>query len=207
MQLCQFALLFSFFTILAACSVTDEASSAEELKDYISDPEHRLCQQAEMNGYQVTVVYKPGDLLVHEEIGEEPTDPTVLEQLKKKYSNYHYFSLSISGKPEVHAADALVERFNDRIETLSLHIDGYVTLTTSAQDTIPLYDFLVNRTYGHKQSHDLIFVFDKQKSAGQDWIQFNLNEFGLGTGSHQFKFNLKDFEQVPKLKFNITSGA
>src|SRR5687768_13006576 len=105
MQLCQFALLFSFFTILAACSVTDEASSAEELKDYISDPDHHLCQQAEMNGYQVTVIYKPGDLLVHEEIGEEPTDPTVLEQLKKKYSNYHYFSLSISGKPEVHAAD------------------------------------------------------------------------------------------------------
>jgi hypothetical protein len=49
------------------------------------------------------------------------------------------------------------------------------------------------------KSTDLIFSFDKKKTKDQDWVQFNLNEFGLNTGNKRFRFNMKDLERVPTL--------
>jgi hypothetical protein len=46
-----------------------------------------------------------------------------------------------------------------------------------------------------------LFVFDKTKSKECEWVQFNLNEFGLGIGLQQFRFNLVEIEAAPKVRF------
>ncbi|HEY9006529.1 MAG TPA: hypothetical protein VIM75_10355, partial [Ohtaekwangia sp.] len=62
-------------------------------------------------------------------------------------------------------------------------------------------DFMLNRTYGMSNSTDLLFVFSKEKAKGKDWIQFNLNELGLGIGNQRFRFEMRDLENVPEVTF------
>lgn len=199
--------LFSLF-FLIACS-PKEVDSVEELNRYLLDPEHHLSQKSEINGYSITVTYKPTDLLVHQEIGEETIERPGLDSLQAKYSNYHYFILSLSknNKEALHQVEGGMDQYSELVQTLSFRMPSYVTLTTSAQDTIPVGDFIMNRTYGLSQSTDLLFVFSKAKSKDKEWLQFNLNEFGLGTGNQRFKFLTKDVERVPKLKFSVSTDT
>lgn len=83
---------------------------------------------------------------------------------------------------------------------------NYVTLTTASADTIPVGDFMLNRTYGLSQSTDLLFVFNKEETERAEWVQFNLNEFGLGAGNQRFRFKRKDLEDLPRLNFEKLSG-
>ncbi|MFZ6009497.1 MAG: hypothetical protein ACOYXT_04045 [Bacteroidota bacterium] len=201
--------------LVGACSTSPEVETAESLNQYIADPDHRLHQVGEIDRYYVTVTYRPADLLVYQEIGDQPSEVNTLETLKKKYANYHYFILSLSkrdadGSREeaLHqVGDGDMDQYSELVQTLSFRMRDYVTLTTSEHDTIPVADFMLNRTYGLSESTDLLFVFNKEKSLGKDWIQFNLNEFGLGTGNQRFRFMTKDIDQVPRLQFNVISGT
>ncbi len=96
--------------------------------------------------------------------------------------------------------------YSDLVQTLSFRMSHYVTLTTAPADTIPVGDFMLNRTYGLSQSTDLLFVFNNEKVRGKEWIQFNLNEFGLGTGNQRFRFRTKDIETLPGIDFGNMSG-
>jgi hypothetical protein len=60
----------------------------------------------------------------------------------------------------------------------------------------------LNRTYGLSSTTDLLFVFNKKKAAGTDWVQFNLNEFGLGLGNQRFRFSTMDLEETPQINFS-----
>jgi hypothetical protein len=75
-------------------------------------------------------------------------------------------------------------------------------LVTSQADTIPVGDYAFQRTYGMGSSNALLFAFPRAEKARPEWIQFDLNEFGLGTGSLRFRFRQQDLEAVPPLKFN-----
>ena len=204
---------FFFLTLLitgfciSSCSVS-EFDSAEKLNEYVASPDHNLSQKAEVSGYHIMVTYRPTDLLVDQEIGNEPYNPSSVESLRRKYSNYYYFILSLSkdGKEALHQVEGGMEQYSELVQTLSFRMNEYVTLTTSAQDTIPVGDFMLNRTYGLSRSTDLLFVFNKEKAKEKDWVQFNLNEFGLGVGSQRFRFKTKDLEDVPKINFEKSSA-
>ena len=191
----------------AGCSVS-EFDSAEKLSAYIASPDHDLSQRAENGEYHFTVTYRPTDLLVDQEIGDGPFNPATVESLRKKYSSYYYFILSLSknGKEALHQVEGGMGQYSELVQTLSFRMNEYVTLTTSAQDTIPVGDFMLNRTYGLSQSTDILFVFNKEKAKDKDWVQFNLNEFGLGVGNQRFRFKTKDLENVPKINFEQASG-
>ena len=75
-------------------------------------------------------------------------------------------------------------------------------MATAAQDTIPVADFILNRTYGLASSTDLLVVFNNQKAQGKEWGQFNLNEFGVNTGSLRMRFRVTDLEECPFIDFD-----
>src|SRR5690606_20695983 len=126
------------------------------------------------------------------------------DSLRNRYSNYYYFILSISKNDEevLHLLDDF-KSYGQLVETMSFRMQDYVTLTTSDRDTIPTGDFMMNRTYGLGSSTDLLFAFNKEKSKNDDWVQFNLREFGLNLGRHSFRFSVEDLENVPSLKFQL----
>jgi hypothetical protein len=180
-----------------------EVQTAEELNRFILDPENNLIQKAEINGYNISVSYRPTDLLVYQETGNEPVDDRVLNDLRKKYSSYYYFILSLSkdNQEALTPSDGMAQ-YSELVQVMSFRMNDYVTMTTSAKDTIPVGDFMLNRTFGIGQSTDILFVFNKEKSIDKDWVQFNLNEFGLGAGNQRFRFKVADLANVPRLKFN-----
>jgi hypothetical protein len=191
-----------FLLIFTSCSSPDFLTP-QELQSFITDEENGLKKVAEMNGYKIEVINRPTDLWVHQEVGDTPVDEVTLATLRKKYSTYYYFivSLSKNNKEALHQLEGGMDQYSDLVQTLSFRMADYTNLTTSAHDTIPTADAMLNRTYGMSTSTDLLFVFNKEKAQGKEWIQVNLNEFGLGVGDQRFRFKTKDLEIVPQIHF------
>ncbi len=166
-------------------------------------PENDLTKEAGIDGYQVQLTYRPTDLLVHQELDGGPYDTAEVSGLREKYGRYYYFILSLSrdSKEALHQLDGGMGQYSALVQTLSFRMREYVTLTTSARDTIPVADFMLNRTFGLSQSTDLLFVFAREKARNDEWVQFNLDEFGLGVGNQRFRFRREDLDNVPPLKF------
>jgi hypothetical protein len=191
-------LLISF--AVAGCS-PPEYLTAEELTKYISDPENGLVQRAEANGYSMDVTYNPTDLLVKQEAGDN-VDDLKITALRDKYSKYYYFILTLSknNSEALQPSNQGLAQYSELVQTLSFRMGSYVNLTTSAKDTIPTADFILDRTYGLSNTTSMLFVFSREKTKGKEWLQFNLNEFGLVIGNQRFRFSVKDLEDAPKIK-------
>jgi hypothetical protein len=187
----------------AAVACTPSHLSKEELTEFIRDEENGVKQSATIGQTVVDVQYRPTDLWVAQELGDETPQPAQVDSLRKKYDRYYYFILSLSrnNKEALHQVEEGFGQYSELVQTLSFRMPEYVTLTTAAQDTIPVGDFMLNRTYGMSSATEVLFVFSREKAAGQDWVQFNLNEFGLGVGNQRFRFKRGDLEAVPTLAF------
>lgn len=200
----RLSLLYSIVLFLYGCN-TPAFLTPEELNTYILDPDHGLIQRSELNGYAVEVLYRPTDLWVQQELGNEPSDTTSINTLRKKYSIYYYFivNLSKNNKEALHQAEGGQQQYSELVQTLSFRMNNYVSLTTTKSDTIPTADFILNRTYGYSDATSLLFVFNREKAKGEEWVQFNLNEFGLGIGNQRFRFKTQDLEGAPQIDFEL----
>jgi hypothetical protein len=188
--------------VLSGCA--SQELSLDELQSYIADEDNGLQLSAEANGTKISVTYRPTDLWVHQEISDAAVDKTVVDALRKKYSAYYYFIVSFSrnNKEAVHQMNSM-EDYGDLVQTMSFRMSQYAVLTTAKQDTIPVSDFMMNRTYGLSSSTDVLFAFNKEKVKANDWVQINLKEFGLGLGNQRFRFITKNLEETPFLHFQL----
>jgi hypothetical protein len=199
---------FSFFAVICigACSSATQ-NTAQELSEWIKSS-GKYTQATEVNNYRITVSYRPTDLLVSQELGETTPDAATVNSLRQKYSKYYYFVLSLSkdNKEALLPAKGALEQYSGMVNTLSFRMKEFVTLTTSQSDTIPVADFVLDRTYGLRPSTDLLFVFSNERSHGKDWVQFNLNELGLGVSDQRFRFKTEDLDEAPGIDFLKNSG-
>lgn len=177
-------------------------STEKELIAYLQEEGNGLKKTNEVGDYKITVTYRPTDLLVLQEVGEKPTDEAI-EKAKSKYQNYYYFilSLSKSGKEALDQSQGFGQ-YSEMVQKLSFRVPEFVNMTTSANDTIPVADFILNRTYGLGNSTDILVVFNKEKAKGQEWVQFNLNEFGMNLGNNRIRFRVSDLQNCPRLLFH-----
>jgi hypothetical protein len=197
-------ILCTFFTLVALLGCKpDEFGTAEELVHFLQSPENNLSYYAQHEDLTISLSYKPTDLMVYQELGDSPADYTQLNNLQKKYDAYYFFILSFSHESR---NTQLAGSIFEKVQKLSFDLNNYVNLTTSSDDTIYVGEFApVRSIVPSGNTSDIVIVFKKDKSKGQEWVQFNLNEFGLGIGDQQFKFRVNDLEQIPRLKFAIVS--
>lgn len=194
-----------FYTLvvcLALCQCKPKELSVNELHAYVIDEANGLIHSTDINGTKVSVSYRPTDLCVAQEFDSGGKE--TLDSLRKKYSNYHYFILSLTrdnGEALNRTGD--MRTYSQLVETMSFRMSDYVTLTTASRDTIPVGDFMMNRTYGLAASSDILFVFNREDIKESQWLQFNLNEFGLGVGNQQFRFANQYLEEVPRVNFSV----
>jgi hypothetical protein len=176
--------------------------SQNQYTEYISDESNGLTKSVDIGNTTVGVSYRPTDLWVLQELGDSPMTEEKINDARKKYSPNIYFILSLTtdDKEALHQSG---QQYSDLLQTLSFRMNEYVSLTTSSNDTIPVGDFILNRTYGMSGSTDILFVFNKEKAKDSNWIQFNLNEFGLGIGNQRFRFDINDIENSPQVEFAI----
>jgi hypothetical protein len=186
---------------LGACS--KELLTEDQLKKYVMDEEHGVRKVIQSGDFKLDVLLRPTDLLVLQELKSTDADSTALSRLRKKYEGQYYFILNISknGREVITPGQLPGEDFSEVLQTVSFRLGNYVTMTTEKQDTIPLVDFVFNRTFGMGAGSEVLLVFDKKKIQHPDWLQINLTEMGLGLGLQTLRFRHNDLEAVPSLNF------
>ena len=190
------------FLLLTLASCTQEKLSQAELIQHInSDP--KLSKSKKHQDFDITVTFRPTDLLVAQEINNDhPVDTSRLNALRKKYQGHYYFILSLSKNEKEAIYQIPQAHFSGIVQTLSFGMSPYINLTSSGQDTVAVADYIFSRTYGMGTATTLMFVFSREKVKEDEWVQFNLKEFGMSLGNHSFRFNIADLEGVPSLDFN-----
>lgn len=192
------AILFT----LNACS--DDFLLESELQAFVLESKH-LSKEREYKGFNVKLSYRPNDLLIAQELGGNKVSLPELNSLRGKYEGYYYFVLRLSkeDKEALYQSQSVSGQFSDLVQTLSFRMSNYVNMTTSGKDTIEVADYVFPRTYGMGGATNLMFVFNKADASQDEWVQFNLKEFGLGLGNQNFRFKREDLENAPHIKFQI----
>ena len=196
------ALTGLLFILIAVTGCTKEKLSEAELIQHIADSPH-LSKSKKHQGFDVSVTFRPTDLIVAQELGREALkDSSHLSSLRRKYRDHYYFTLSLSKNNKEAIYQMPQTDFSEIVQTLSFGMRPYVNMTTSGRDTVVVADYIFSRTYGMGSATMLMFVFDRQKMMDDQWIQFNLREFGMGLGNHNFRFQTDHLESVPELDFS-----
>lgn len=184
---------------MSRCGVPDQLDQ-QALTEFVNDPSNGLSIEQQAGKVKMTVTHRPVDFLVYQEVGESGTQAEIAEA-KARYNDYLYFLVSLSAgeKGALYGLSADQDAFSENLQVLSFRMGNYVHLTTSAQDTIPVGDYVYNRSFGLTQSDDLLFVFNKEKVPAQGWVSFNIAEFGMSTGRRNFRFDVADLKRVPRL--------
>ena len=191
----------AIISVIVSCSVRNY--SEQEIKAYIQDQHHGLKKEKQVKGYYVAVTYRPADLLVTQELYRSDPDQHDPEGIREKYKHHYYFTLSLSHKDReaLYSIEGRHRQFSELLQQLAFEMNKHVELTTQEQDTIPVADYIFSRTYDFGRMSNLLFAFHKEKVEEDEWVQFNLNEFGLGLGNQNFRFRKKDLDGVPGIDF------
>jgi hypothetical protein len=199
-------LLYAFFGILfAVISLTSCGGKTFHDKDafltYLRDESNGYLKHKTVHGVDYSLMYRPTDLLVLQELPEKPSQKQI-EALRKKYGKYLYFNLSMSKneKELLSVAPNNMNEFAGMVNTLSFGMREKVHLYNSSKDTLEMTDFVYPRMYGMSKTTTIMFVFprDEEKLKG-DYLNFSIQDMGLLTGEVNFKIPLDNIKNEPTI--------
>jgi len=189
-----------FLVLIIGCT-NKTFKTEQELWIYIKDDSNGYTQHKNVNGYDFTLLYKPTDILVQQELGGSK-DAEKISALRKKYSKYMYFNLSMSKNNQEILSMAPNNRneFGAMVNQLAFGMGTKVHLYTQQKDTLALLDFVYPRMYGMSRSTDILFVYPRdEKYLTNEYLNFTVEDLGLYTGEIKFKIPTKNLKNEPKL--------
>jgi len=192
------AILFS----ITSCS-TKTFETKEELWEYLKTPDNDYIQKKTVNGVEFSMVYKPTDLLVAQELGKKYTKSTV-DSLRQKYGEYLYFNLSMSKNNQELLSNVAGDKqqFGAMVNQLAFGMEQKVHFYTPQKDTIPMADYIYPRMYGVSGATTMLLVYPKEKKVtNSEVMTFTIEDLGFYTGEVKFKIPTKVIKDQPKLKF------
>ncbi len=186
--------------LLLCCWSCTRVHSTADLQQYVLDPGNGLSKSRTIGPVDVKVTYRPTDLLVRQSLSEAAA-PGEIDSLRKGFGQQEYFILSIAANGKEIETYALQQTaFGERVQTLAFGMGEYVRIITDRQDTIPVSDYFYQRTYGVGKTSDFLMAFEAEKLRRSEHFRFQIDEFGLGTGDQNFKFETRHLDQIPKLQ-------
>ena len=196
------SIIFLLFIIIFCGCHRQRFSSEEELWDYLRDEKNGYIQSKKINGVDFTLLYKPTDVLVKQEIADKASKEEI-EKLREKYSNYLYFNLSMSvnQKELLSAVPANRNEFGAMVNQLAFGMKEKVHLYTQSKDTIELTDYIYPRMYGMSRATTMLFVYPKQESLKGEILNFTIEDLGTYTGEVRFKLDTEKLRNTLQLKF------
>lgn len=196
-------LAFIFFTLTFLACGSKSFDSKEDLLIYLKDTDNGYHFQKSVNRIDYSLTYRPTDLMVSQFI-EDKNETAEVGKLRKTYSDYLYFNLSMSANGKELLSQNIQNRaeFGAKVNQFSFGMADKVTLTNQKRDTLPLLDYVYPRMYGMGASTEMLLVYEKhQKTMQQDYLFFTIQDLGYGTGEVTFKINTKKIKQQPQLNF------
>lgn len=192
-----------FFLALFFTGCKPGLVSEDELLGYVRDKDNGLHKTMQRGNMEISVVHRPTDLLVAQELATKEATPDAVEEFRSKYGSYSYFVLSLSnnGRDALYSTAGSYQDFSDNLQKLSFRMNEYVQLTTSAKDTVELLDFHFPRMHGMGGSTQVLLAFKEEQIEHTEWIQLNLKEMGFGTGRVNVRFRMDDIISTPNIDF------
>jgi hypothetical protein len=197
-------------TIIYSCS-SKSFETKDDLMNYLTDVENGYYHKKEINGYEYSLLYKPTDLMVSQELGteesgaeeKEANKQKELNKLRDKYGKYLYFSLSMSRNNKELLSTMPKDRqdFGALVNQLAFGMRNKVHLYTSKKDTIEMLDYNYPRMYGMSRSTTMLFVYPKEeKYLKEEYLNFTVQDLGNYTGEVKFKVPTEKIKNQPKLQ-------
>ncbi|TCP24659.1 hypothetical protein EV195_10590 [Tenacibaculum skagerrakense] len=191
-----------FSIVFMSCSNTS-FDSKEKLWEYLRDVDNGYLHQKNVNGYDFSLLYKPTDLLVTQELNSSYTEEDV-KKLRTKYKNYIYFTLSMAknNKELLSTTPKNRQEFGAMVNNLAFGMGEKVHVYTAKKDTLELLDYVYPRMYGMSRSTDMLFVYPRDKKYLQDeYINITIGDLGTYTGEVKFKIPTQKIKNEPKINF------
>ncbi|SEO96254.1 hypothetical protein SAMN05444671_3874 [Flavobacterium sp. CF108] len=186
---------------ISSCNKSFETQ--EEMNDYIQDEDNGYHYKKTVSDVDYVLQYRPTDLLVKQELGDD-NNPSQIEKLRKQYSKYMYFNLSMS-KNNQELLNGVAQdkaKFGQMVNELAFGMEEKLHVYTPAKDTLALADFIYPRMYGMSNSTSIMIVYPRdEKYLKQDYLNFVIEDLGLETGDIKFKLNTKALINEPQLAF------
>jgi hypothetical protein len=173
------------------------------MNEYIYNEDNSYIYKKTVNGIDYSLVYRPTDLLVKQEIGNGK-DPKRILELRKKYRKHIYFNLSMSKNDKELLNDVAgdKQKFSDMVTDLVFGMQEKVHLFTPTKDTIEMTDFIYPRMYGMTNATTIMFVYPRnEKMLNESYLNFTIEDLGFYTGEVKFKIETKPLRSEPKINF------
>ncbi|CAL2064878.1 hypothetical protein [Tenacibaculum sp. 190524A05c] len=191
------------FSVLVSCS-KKKFNSTRELLDHIENPVNQYLHTKNINGVNFSLLYNPTDVMVHRELSSEVNiSRALIDSLRKNYSQYLYFNISISknGKELLSNVNSR-ENFGAMVQQLAFDMDKKVHMFTPQKDTIHLADYVYPRMYGMSDRTTMLFVYNKEDKLLQgEYINVTIQDLGFNTGEVKFKVPTEIIKEEVKLAF------
>lgn len=196
--------LFLLLIVIVSSCGNKSFDTAEEMVTFISDEENEYCYKKDVNGVTYTLQYRPTDLLVQQELGDNASEKKV-KQLREKYNKYLYFNLSMSLNGQELLSNVVRDKaqFGQMVNDLAFNMDQKVHLYTPEKDTLSMTDFVYPRMYGMTNNTSILIVYPRDKNyLKEEYINFTIEDLGFYTGEVKFKIKTQEIVNEPQLRFN-----
>jgi len=194
---CCIVLLF----FLGSCN--KQFGNADELNAFVQNEKNEYKASKTINGIDFALQYKPTDMMVQQEIGDS-ISPKKVDQLRNKYKDNLYFSLSMSGNNAELLSLVIKDRqrYNTMVNQLVFGMNQKIFLISPEKDTLKMLDYSYPRMYGMSKSTNLLLIFPRDpKFLDKPYLNFTILDFGMETGDVKFKLDPKRIKKEPTLNF------
>lgn len=194
-------LVLLLIIFISSCNKTFD--TPEEMNDFIQDEDNGYHYKKTVADVDYVLQYRPTDLLVKQELTDN-NNPSQIDKLRKQYSKYMYFNLSMS-KNNQELLNGVAQdkaKFGQMVNELAFGMEEKLHVYTPTKDTLALADFIYPRMYGMSNSTSIMIVYPRdEKYLKQDYLNFVIEDLGLETGDVKFKLNTKALINEPQLVF------
>jgi hypothetical protein len=193
--------LLTLLLLLSSCAKTFDTQ--QELLSYVTDEDHGYQYKKTVNGVDYVLQYRPTDLLVKQELGDKFSEVQI-ETLRKKYSKYLYFNLSMSKNNQelLNGVARDKAKFGQMVNDLAFGMEEKVHVYTPEKDTLAMADFIYPRMYGMSKSTSIMIVYPREnKYLKNEYLNFVVEDLGLDTGDIKFKIETQPLQKEPQLRF------
>ena len=188
--------------LLSSCA-QKSFETQEALWSYLKDEDNGYLQQKNINGYDFSLLYKPTDLMVAQEL-EEDASKERLNALREKYKKQLYFTLSMSrnGKELLSTTPKNRQEFGAMVNQLAFGMRDKIHLFTQQKDTIAMLDYNYPRMYGMSKATTILFVYPRMdKYLREEALNFTIQDLGGYTGEVKFKIEIDKIKKEPIITF------
>jgi len=194
-------ILIGSFLLVSCTARTFESSEA--LLEHIKQPENKYLSVKTVNGVDFSLLYKPTDILVNQELTGE-ANAFKVDSLRKKYGKYLYFNLSMSKNNQELLSNVAgnKQQFGAMVNELAFGMEKKVHLYTPQKDTIAMADYIYPRMYGMSGATTMLLVYPREEMVtNATYMTLTIEDLGFYTGEVKFKVPTKIIKNELKLEF------